>query len=93
MTLNEMAYDFSVRVAECVRYLRDDGKHFPLSDKLLDCGVAAGIAVREGRYQAAAESVARADYILEMAARGGYMTEFQTRQIRADAHRLLDELQ
>ena len=92
MTLAEMAYDFSVRVAECVKYLKDNNKHFPLTDKLLDCGLMAGIAVRDGKRGEAAGYVARADYMLEMAARSGYMTATQARQIRADAQKLLDEL-
>ncbi len=92
MTTAERAYDFSVRIAECVRYLREDEKDFPLCDKLLDCGVSAGIAVRRGDKKAAAEYVTQADYILEMAARSGYMTATQTKQIRADAKKLLEEL-
>ncbi len=93
VTLEQRAYDFSVRVAECVRYLKSDKKGFPLCDKLLDCGISAGIAVRTGKHKAAAENISQADYILEMAARSGYLTEVQTREIRADAKKLLDELQ
>ena len=92
MTTAERAYDFSVRVTECVRYLIEDKKCFPLCDKLLDCGVSAGLAARVGDKKAAAEYVAQADYILEMAARSGYMTVTQTKLIRADAKRLMEEL-
>ena len=92
VTLEQRAYDFSVRVTECVRYLKSDRKSFPLCDKLLDCGIAAGLAVRTGKHKAAAEMVTQVDYILEMAARSGYLTEVQTREIRADAKKPLDEL-
>ncbi len=93
MTLVQRAYDFSVRVAECVKFLKEDERHFSLSDKLLDCGLSAGLAVRNGKRKEAAAFVEQADYILEMAARSGYLTETQTRGIRADAKKLLDELQ
>lgn len=92
MTLTERAYDFSVRVAECVKFLKADEKHFSLSDKLLDCGLNAGLAARNGKQKEAAAFVEQADYILEMAARSGYLTEIQTKTIRADARKLLEEL-
>ncbi len=92
MEISERAYDFSVRVAELVRYLKEERKEFPLTGKLLDCGINAGLAVRAGKHKAAAESVTQVDYLLEMAARSGYLTEVQTRELRADAKKLLDEL-
>ncbi len=92
MTTEERAYDFSVRMAECVRFLKEDSKNFPLCGKLLECGLDAGLAVRGGRTNEAAEIIIQADYILEMAARSGYMTEAQTAHLRADAQKLLNEL-
>ena len=44
MDIAERAYDYSVRVAELVRYLKAEEKDFPLSDKLLDCAVSAGLS-------------------------------------------------
>ncbi len=92
MELTERAYDFSVRAAELVRYLREKGGAFPLADKLLDCGVCAGLAMRENDRGEAAAQIRRADYIIEMAAKSGYLTEIQARPLRTEARALLDAL-
>ena len=93
MEIKDRAYDLSVRIAEAVRYLQEDGGEFPLGGKLLDCGVRAGISAREGDVKAAADYVRQADYILEMAVKSGYLTERQSRPVRADCAGLLAELE
>lgn len=92
MGIQESAYDLSVRIAEAVRYLKEDGMGFPLGDKLLDCGVRAGISTREGDLKAASDYVKQADYILEMAVKSGYLSERQSQPIRADCAELLTAL-
>ncbi len=92
MEISERAYDFSERVAELVRYLKAERKEFPLTGKLLDCGVGAGLAAREGKHRSAAEHIKAADYIIEMAARAGYLREAQAKPIRSEAKLLLDAL-
>lgn len=92
MTTKERADEFSVRVTECVRFMNHDGKNFPLCGKLLECAVSAALAVRGGKVTEAADCVTKADYILEMAMRSGYMTETQTRDVRAGAQKLMHEL-
>lgn len=89
----EKAYDFSVRIAEIVRYLKADDREFPLSDRLLGCGVSAGLSVREGEWKAAAEWVRQTDYIIEMAVRGGYLTGRQGLPIREECAALLTALE
>ena len=37
MAIEDRMYDFSVRIAEIVRYLKENDSGFPLCDKLLDC--------------------------------------------------------
>ena len=77
MDIEDVVYDFSVRLVELVRYFKEDGGGFPLCDKLLDCGVRAGISARAGSHEEAADYVRQADYILEMAVKSGYLTERQ----------------
>lgn len=89
MDMMECAYDYSVRVAELVRYLKEDGRDFPLSDKLLDCAVAAGLAARKKERKAAADCVEQSDYMIEMAAKGGYLTERQAAPIREESRKLI----
>lgn len=64
MNIEESTYNFSVRGAEIVRYLKEEGLEFPLSEK-------------------------QADYIIEMAAKSGYLTETQTRPTRSECNTLL----
>ena len=92
MDIPEHAYDFSVRVAELVRYLREGEARFPLDERLLYCGVMAGLATRQKNKAKAAECVEEADYIIEMAGKSGYLTNRQAGPIRSAAKNLLDEL-
>lgn len=92
MGIQESAYDLSLRIAEIVRYLKEEGGEFPLGDKLLDCGVRAGISTREEKLKAAADYVQQADYILEMAVKSGYLSERQSLPIRSDCASLLTAL-
>lgn len=92
MRIDESAYDFSVRIAELVRYLKEEGQEFPLSNKLLDCGVGAGLAARENDRKTAANYIRQADYIIEMATKSGYLTETQTAPIRNECKTLLKSL-
>lgn len=91
--IGQSVYGLSVRIAEIVRYLKEAGENFPLDDKLLDCGVRAGISAREGGLKAAAEYVRQADYILEMAVKSGYLSERQSLPVRAECAGLLAELE
>ena len=93
MSFQERAYDFSVRIAEIVRYLKEEGGEFPLGDKLLDCGVRAGISTREGNLKAAADYVRQAEYILEMSVKSGYLSERQGLPILAECADLLTALE
>ena len=89
MTFIEKGFDFSIRIGELVRYLRENGQGFPLCDRLLFCGVNAGMNIRGGKIAEAAELVEEADYIVEMAVVAGYLTAHQDVHIRADCESLL----
>lgn len=91
MTMVNAAMDYSIRITELVRYLREEGKAFPLCDELLHCGVEAGVLLREPQDKGQALVLLnRADYLLEMAAVAGYLTTRQTSRIRADGQRLME---
>ena len=92
MTFIEKGFDFSIRIGELVRYLRENGGGFPLCDRLLFCGVNAGMNIRNGKIVKAAELVEEADYIVEMAVVAGYLTSHQDKHIRADCESLLKML-
>lgn len=95
MDLTKQAYDYSLRLAELVKFLREDGKGFPLSDELLSCGVEVGMTLQKpdeaGRRQAA-RALQRADYLLEMAVGAGYLTGRQSVHIREEGRVLLSML-
>ena len=96
MTLMEKGFDYSVRIAELVRFLREEGGGFPLDEKLLTCGVEVGLACRVPEKQGArraADCLREADYLIEMAAKAGYLSEQQTVHIREDGRRLLKMLE
>lgn len=95
MELSKQAQDYAMRVAELVKFLREDSKCFPLSDTLLSCAVEAGMALRapvkdESR---AAEAIRKADYLLEMAVCAGYLTKQQSIYISDEGRALLETLE
>ena len=95
MELKKQAQDYAIRVAELVKFLREDDKGFPLADELLTCGVEAGLSLREpGAEDAgrAAQALLKADYLLEMAVRAGYLTGRQSVHIRDEGRALLEAL-
>ena len=92
MNLKNKDIDFSMRIGELVRYLRENGQGFPLCDRLLFCGVNAGMRIRGGKTTEAAELIEEADYIIEMAVVAGYLTAHQDKHIRADCKNLLKML-
>lgn len=90
-----LSEEYPLRLGELVRFLRQDGGGFPLTDKLLECGVAAGLACRPcpdgaptnpaGAIQALEES----DYIIGMAIRAGYLSPLQGSHILSKGQTLL----
>lgn len=99
-TLERQGMDFSIHIAELVKFLREDKEGFPLTDRLLACGTRAGFGCREAQdgfakaktLGEAREQVREADYIIEMAARAGYLTERQSLPIREECAALLAAL-
>lgn len=95
MELMKQAIDYSIRVAELVKFLREDGRMFPLSDVLLSCGIETGMALREPDtkgFRQAAAALRKADYLFEMAVSAGYLTERQSVHIRDKGRALLEAI-
>ena len=92
MDRSNAAFDFAIRVAELVRYLREKPDRFPLAAEMLAAGVRAGMAARDledlaeaaqaSRAREAAAAVDEVRYYLEMAVRSGYLTELEASHVR-----------
>lgn len=98
METKERGCDYAIRIAELVRFLRENGSQYPLEERLLSCGVAIGVALRgdypgERDYQTAVKNIIEADYMIEMAAIAGYLSVEQTIHIRADGAKLLKQVE
>lgn len=95
MELNKQARDYAIRVAELVKFLREDDKGYPLSSELLAYGVEAGMVLRESSTQdteKAADALRKIDYLLEMAVCAGYLTHIQSAHIREEGRELLQSI-
>ena len=97
--IESAGFDFSIRVSELVKYLKSSGKDFPLSERLLVCGINIGLACRrvggnpdKDSVNAATELLAEADYIMEIAVVGGYLTKQQGVHVRMNAIEIIKML-
>jgi len=106
--IQERGFDFSIRIAELVQFLRTDKLDFPLCERLLSCGVETGLvsraliqgdvnceedtSEREINRKRALTLIMEADYIIEMAQVAGYLTKEQCVHIRTDCKTLLELL-
>ena len=91
--IKEKGVDFSMRIGELTRYLRENGKGFPFSDRLLDCGLSAGMLCSEGKNNEAMKYIGQAEYIIQIAVKAGYLTEQQSVHINADCKSLMKLLE
>lgn len=91
MNRSNDAFDFAIRVAELVRYLREKPERFPLAAEMLAAGVRAGMAARDledladaaqaSRAREASAAIDEVRYYLEMAVRSGYLTELEAARV------------
>ena len=91
-SLEQTGIDFTLRLGEMVRWLRNDGKGFPLAEQLLICGVNAGMCCRDGKNRDAAKQVRQAEFMIQVAVSAGYLTDQQCVHILADCANLLNTL-
>lgn len=99
-SFRQLAAEYPLRLTELVRYLRENGGGFPLTERLLQCSVAVGMGCRaggDGRTPADGTQaicvLREVDYIIDMAVRAGYLSELQSRLILQDGRQLLTELE
>ena len=97
MTLDVQGMNYSIRIAELVRYMHENEPLFPLCDRLLACGIQAGLASREWKQnhnkknaEHISDYTVEADYIIEMAITAGYITQQQGVHIRSDGQTLIE---
>lgn len=92
-SLEQQGMDFSIHIAELVRFLREEQGGFALTDRLMACGTNAGLWCRTAQdaemRRKAREVIREADYIIEMAVRAGYLTERQSLPLREECAALL----
>ena len=92
MDRSNAAFDYAIRIAELVRYLRENPDRFPLSAELLAAGVRAGMAaqdieslqgeaarLRSGETRNAIDETL---YLIDMAVHSGYLTELESTHVR-----------
>lgn len=100
MNLSEQAYDYSVRIVELVRYLRESGKGFPLDEELLSCGIDAGMVLKSSggdsvdaeSAKKASAALQKAEYLIGMAVGSGYLTAKESEHIVSDTRLLLQKI-
>lgn len=93
----EKSFDFSIRAVELIKYLDKEKKSFPLYERFLACATGVGITLRllqtagekpvKDRSQAFSYAV-EAEYLLEIMAKTGYLTEKQSQPIIDDCRSL-----
>lgn len=97
--LLQNSFFLAVRLVELVRYLKDEGKDFPLSERLLICGNGVGVNLRIAKMSVAKERAVKTgqalayalecEYLLKLMAKTGYMTEYQSMPLREDCTSLI----
>jgi hypothetical protein len=97
--LLENAFDFSISVTEMVKYLKDDNKGFPLSERLLDCGTGICLSLRAAHtfpktardsYEQAARQVLEFQFLMELMVKTGSITDLQSRPLLMESNSIMD---
>lgn len=91
VSLSNAAFDYAIRIAEMVRYLREKPDRFPLCPELLAAGVRAGMAARDiddlegaaerSRAREVANAIDEVSYYLDMAVHSGYLTNLEASHV------------
>ena len=85
------SFDFGMRIVLLARWLKDEGKEFPLAGRLLESGTGVGISLRAGKvlqdrgyYVQAIEQAEEIQYFLELMVNTGFITEIQSKPLLSD---------
>lgn len=95
------ALDFSVRVIELSRYLKDENRLFPMTARLLECAAGVYVCLRISGQMSknsrehctqAFKLALEAECLLEMIVKTGFITQKQSEPILSDCRSLRDEI-
>ncbi len=95
------SFDFSIRAIELIRYLNEENRSFPLSERFLTCATGIGISLRcelmagEKLIRDSSDSLAyviETEYLLELMVKTGYLQEKQSLPIIEDCRTLKDAI-
>ena len=82
------SFDFGIRIVELTRWLKDEGKEFPLAGRLLESGTGVGISLRAAKalpeqsyYAQAVQHAEEVQYLLELMVDTGFITEIQSKPL------------
>ncbi len=91
----EKSFDFSIRIVELVKYLHEEKRPFLLEQRLLSCGTGIGVCLRLVQTDGCSSHViqamslaAEAEYLLEVMAKTGSLTNKQSEPILGDCRAL-----
>ena len=96
------SFDFSIRIVELANYLAEEHKQYPLIGRLVECGTGIGICLRlsnesaknlQDSYAHAYRLLLETEYLLELLAKTGFVSELQTRPILTDCRFLKDGIE
>lgn len=94
---HDKSFDFSIRIIELAKYLDEEGKPFPLSERLLTCATGIGICLRMAELTGkrstdnvmqALDYVVETEFLLETMGKTGYLTEKQSLPLINDCRSL-----
>ena len=85
------SFDFGIRIVQLARWLKDEGKEFPLAGRLLESGTGVGISLRmakalqeQSNYVQAVQQAEEVQYLLELMVNTGFITEVQSKPLLSD---------
>jgi len=88
------SFDFSIRIIEMANYLAEEHKQYPLMGRLLECGTGIGSCLRlQDSYAQAYRLSTETEYLLELLAKTGFVSELQIRPILTDCRFLKDGIE
>jgi hypothetical protein len=85
------AFDFGIRIVQLARWLKDEGKDFPLAGRLLESGSGLRASLRTAKALGDKDCLVRAfleaevaEYLLELMVKTDFITVLQSEPLLAD---------
>ena len=93
------SFDFGVRIIMMSEWMKQEGKEFPLIQRLLECGaglcvsmrVAEALNDRSIRVQAF-QQIEEAECLLELMVKAGFLTELQSKPLLFDCNAIKEKI-